>query len=583
MSWPTKLADGVVGLFSPRRAALRKVWRDPETQRIYSAMLRARSYRAASSSPQKWLQNESAPDSDASDLAAMRKRSAELERDDSIACGLVKTFTDNVIGSRGLEPQVRTQDRTLNDAIESVWHERAGQLHPVDQLTYGQAQRLKFRRALVDGDVLVVASSDPGEPISFEIVEAPRIQTPAGKINDPSIVSGVERDARKRPIAYHVGDYGGEYGGGGKPVRVEAERAHMLRHVLRSGQSRGVSYFHAVLQDIRDLDLLLVASLKRTQIAACLALFIESELPITDLTEATEQTYGYKLDQAIEPGMIFKLFPGEKVSSLLPNFPVPELVPFTVAIARRIGVALGVSWQTLLRDFSQSNYSSARTTLLDDRRTFQALQEWFIPLLDWEWAQVMADARLRGDPRLANVDDAAIRSVRWVAQGWQWVDPQKEALAIQLELQLGTTTLRDVCQSMGKDWEQITSQRVEEAALLKQMRLEAGLKPSDMLGFAGQRLTARATVGEEVPELEMEEGWEQVQDRRQTREQRFRQQRDKLGLPPRYTLDEWRYAVTTRGQIEAEEELSPEEPADPDEAADFATSETDDEEPANED
>lgn len=454
-------------------------------------MLKARSYRAASSSPQKWLQNESAPDSDASDLAAMRKRSAELERDDSIACGLVKTFVDNVVGSRGLEPQVRTQDRALNDAIESVWHERASQLHPVDQLTYGQAQRLKFRRALVDGDVLVVASSDPGEPIAFEIVEAPRIQTPAGKINDPTIVSGVERDARKRPIAYHVGDYGGEYGGGGKPVRVEAERAHMLRHVLRSGQSRGVSYFHAVLQDIRDLDLLLVASLKRTQIAACLALFIESELPITDLTEATEQTYGYKLDQAIEPGMIFKLFPGEKVSSLLPNFPVPELVPFTVAIARRIGVALGVSWQTLLRDFSQSNYSSARTTLLDDRRTFQALQEWFIPLLDWEWAQVMSDARLRGDPRLANVDDAAIRSVRWVAQGWQWVDPQKEAAGTEIKLRLGLTTLRAEAAAQGQDWEDLATQKVEEEAFYAALRRKKFVTMEDVLAFAPGRNTNR--------------------------------------------------------------------------------------------
>ena len=71
--------------------------------------------------------------------------------------------------------------------------------------------------------------------------------------------------------------------------RVEAERVYHLHQIERPGQSRGVPLLHAVLQDLHDLDLLLLASLKRVQIAACLSVFVTSPQAMEDLLDVTAE------------------------------------------------------------------------------------------------------------------------------------------------------------------------------------------------------------------------------------------------------------------------------------------------------
>lgn len=241
---------------------------------------------------------------------------------------------------------------------------------------------------------------------------------------------------------------------------------------------------HAVMQDLRDLDLLMLACLKRTQIAACLSVFIKSENNASLLLEATAQKYGYVLDQQIEPGMIFKLSPGEEISTLVPNFPVPELESFVIMLARRIGTALGVSWQVVLKDFAKSNYSSARTDLLEARQVYHVIQRWFIEkYLSWEWERVMQDALLRGDSRLNGVTQDDLKAITWITPGWQWVDPQREANATKIKLETRITTLRDVCAATGQDWEEIQDQLLREELREKKRREELGIpksEPSDL-------------------------------------------------------------------------------------------------------
>lgn len=490
----TRLTDSAIGLFSPRRAALRAHFRrmeeSPEYGMAFVAMLGARGYRAAkrgkSSTP--WLGGNRSADAELlHDLPAMRARSRELNRDDPIGSGLTGTFVRNIVGT-GLRPQARTGDSKRNERIESVWRERKDTLFPADHLLQGEAQRLILGKVLEDGEVLVKQTKrEPGEPVWFELVEADRLGNPFGQQTQSvpaghEVRDGVEKDADGVPVAYWIAK--------GHPSDIITSQAAVrnamtrervlvdaclhLKLVKRPGQSRGEPIFHAILQDIHDLDLLLLASLKRVQIAACLAAFIKSPMPMNQVVDATAEKYGYKLDQDLEPGMIFKLYPDEELQTLLPNFPTPELEPFIIMLARRIGAALGVSWQVVLRDFSKSTYSSARSDLLETRQTYVGLQTWFIEkCLRWLWRAVMEDARLRGDTRLAGVADAELEAVRWYGDGWKWVDPLKEVQAVRLELILGITTLDEVWMELGKDpdeqWKKLEEQ---------EKRLEAMGRPS---------------------------------------------------------------------------------------------------------
>lgn len=479
------------------RRHFRRMGSDPDYRDNIFTLMRMRGYKSAANKKGQtpWMGSHLSADEEMRhDLPNLRERSRESNRNDPIGAGITGTFVRNIIGT-GMRPQGTAKtskgvsDKVKNDNMEEVFNERKDQLALAEDITYGEYQRMLMTKTLEDGEVIAkMTVRTPEEPLWFEVVEIDRLQDPKGHIqkleNGNYVKDGVERDPSGVPVAYwilksHPGDSLMQMLKDREAVRIPKESINHLRlNVTRPGQTRAVPALHAVLQDIRDLDLLMVASLKRCQIAACLSVFIKSETDLEDMFEATAEDYGFRLDQSLEPGMIFKLFPNESIETLVPNFPVPELSSFIIMLARRIGAALGVSWQVILKDFSDSTYSSARTDLLESRQVYKILQEWFINKhLNWEWEKVLQNARLRGDPRMRGVTDKDIKSVRWIANGWQWIDPKKEAEATKTKLEVGLTTLRDEAAAQGKDWEDLMRQRLAEEKREMEMRAEMGLPP----------------------------------------------------------------------------------------------------------
>jgi len=517
---------------------------DPFYREGALTLMRARGYRAArrTKGGTPWGNSRLTADGETlGDLPVLRDRARELHRDDPIASGLILSFINNTIGT-GMRPQAQTGDTAVNARLEAVWRERAPMLALADDLSHGEAQRMYMAKCLEDGGILLRrVKRRPSEPVWFEAFEADRLDTPldAEIPKGWSIRRGVEKDDAGVPVAYWVRklpEYSRLTAIRGVPLpslsfsaqdfhRLDRDECVYARvNVLRPGQSHGVTSLHAVMQDIRDLDLLMLAALKRTQIAACLAVFVTSEASVEDLFDETAERYGYRLDQDIEPGMIFKLFPGEKVDTLTPNFPMPELEPFVVMLARRIGAALGVSWQIVLKDFSQSNYSSARTDLLEARQVYTQLQRCFADrVLQWQWRVVMEDARLMGDRRLAGVGDEMLSQVSWIANGWQWVDPLKEAQATAVKLEAGLTTLRDECAAQGKDWEDLLDQRALELDRMRELGIVMEVQEGEDEPESDDEPAAEDRVREEVSER-----LRAVDSRLQAVDERWQTQREHL-------------------------------------------------------
>ena len=493
-----RMVDSAVRAFSPRKAAMRvhfrRFERDEDYRSLFVAGMHARGYRAAKNAGGKtpWLGGSRSADAEIlNDLPALRDRSRELGRDDPIASGLVQTFVRNIIGT-GLRPQAMTDDPEKNKTLEAVWEERKDQLYPADNLTHAEAQQMLLERVLEDGEILdMQAKRRGGGQLFFEAVEADRLATPLGKFAQPKrgneVRDGVEKNSLGKPVAYHIrkrhpGDVNQMAANADAHAfkRVPAAICKHLKLTRRPGQTRGVPIFHAILQDLRDLDLLLLASLKRVQISACLSVFIKSRIDLENMVALTSDKYGFRLDQDIEPGMIFKLAPDESIETLIPNFPMPEFGPFVIMIARRIGAALGVSWQVVLKDFGDSTYSSARTDLLETRPVYTGLRKWFASKhSDWQWAAVMEDERLRDPVRMRGITDEDLRAVEWTGDGWQWIDPVKEVKAIEIELKLGISTLTQVWMRLGKDpdkmWKSLAAENIK--------RKEVGLQPLDSIGM----------------------------------------------------------------------------------------------------
>ena len=475
-----RLADFFVGLVSPRRRYLRghfrRMERDPDYQDQVLTLMRARGYRnsGVGKTQTSWLGGNGSADQEIiNDLPGLASKSREINRDDPLGSGIQHSFMTNVVGT-GMRPQARTDNPERNREIERLFNAKKNKIFLGDDLTFNEGQRMIFMKALEDGNIFIKKTLKNGKQW-FEVFEMDRLGTPSDAENKDRITNGIEKDAAGVRVAYWVSDSNkaGLLSSTKNYTRVPADQiVHLRFGVSRPGQTMGVPQCHAILQDLRDLDLLLIASLKRVQVAACLSVFLKSAQSTTEIMETTAEEYGYRMDQTLEPGMIFKLYPDEEVQTLIPNFPTPEFEPFIIMLARRIGAALGVAWQIVLKDFGKSNYSSARTDLLESRQTFVTLQQWFVEkLLNWIWAET-----LRFESGMT-ISEEELLMVNWIPNGWQWVDPKKEADAMEVKLRAGLTTRRDECAAQGKDWEEVQDQLLLEELREQEKRISKGLPP----------------------------------------------------------------------------------------------------------
>jgi lambda family phage portal protein len=102
---------------------------------------------------------------------------------------------------------------------------------------------------------------------------------------------------------------------------------------------------------------------------------------------------------------------------------------------RAVAAAMGITYEMLTGDLTQVNYSSIRAGLLEFRRRCEALQHGVIvhQLCRPIWRAWMDQAVLEGALPLPGYSrrQREYQAAKWIPQGWQWVDPQKEFNAMK--------------------------------------------------------------------------------------------------------------------------------------------------------
>jgi len=155
---------------------------------------------------------------------------------------------------------------------------------------------------------------------------------------------------------------------------------------------------------------------------------------------------------------------------------------------RSIAVGIGVSYESLTKDYSQSNFSSSRLSLIDDRDHWRLLQNFMIdnflqPLFrEWLDAAVLVGA-LPIEPENYFVHTDDYLKMNWNPRGWGWIDPVKEIAAYKDAVQAGFATTSDVLAEMGngKDIEDVFHGRRSELNLAQDLNLSFSTEYSDKM------------------------------------------------------------------------------------------------------
>jgi lambda family phage portal protein len=240
----------------------------------------------------------------------------------------------------------------------------------------------------------------------------------------------------------------------------------------RPGQSRGVPWLAPVMHVFKDLSEYVEAELVAARVAACFALLLTDTNPIA--RSAWDKSGDNEVGQQLfdmEPGMVRYVGEGKSVSSFTPNRPTTAFDAFVERLLRQIAAALGLPYELVAKDFSKVNYSSARAALLEARRMFrmhqarvsstfcQPVWEWFLEEL-WIkglWAQGYDFYALR----------PALTVARWIAPGWEWVDPMKEVNASVTAVKENQSSLADELAARGRDLDETLEQRARETRALR--------------------------------------------------------------------------------------------------------------------
>ena len=435
-------------------------------------------------------------------LRNLRSRSRQLVRDAGFAKNAKRIVVNNVIGT-GIRIQAAVANtrgglnERVNDAIEDAFADwsHAENCHTGGGVHFHDLERILVGQVFEAGEVFVRLHRRPfGEskvPLALEIIEPERIvegyAVPGVLEQGAQIRMGIEVDSFRRPLAYwvrdlHPGDIRLDASQADKAERVPAADIIHLKITDRWPQTRGEPWLHAAAGKLQDMNGYSEAEIIAARGSANFMATIETPEAADALGD--KQPDG-SFQMPLEPGSSMRLLPGEKMNFIAPNRPNAALDPFMRFMLREVASAVGVSYESLSRDYSQSNYSSSRLALLDDRDVWKALQQWFIRSFrvrlhrEWLTAAVMARA-IDGVTALdygANMDK--FQTVLFRPRGWSWIDPTKEVAAFKEAVKAGFTTVGDVigATSGGSDLEDVLRTREGEVEFMKELNLAFDTSP----------------------------------------------------------------------------------------------------------
>jgi len=428
-------------------------------------------------------------------LRTLRNRTRELIRDNDYAKNAVRVIKNNVVGTGiGFQAQVPMQrggklNDTVNAQIEQAWARwcRKQTCHTGGTLSFADIERLVLGAVPESGEILVrlVKQRFGGGriPFALEIIESDQLvdeYNVAQLQNGNSIRMGVEVDQWNRPQAYwlyprHPGDIA--FSGpapSNRFIRVPAEEVIHLFVAERPGATRGVPWFHSTLIRMNNMKGYEEAEIIAARASACIMGFLKSDYPDdAAIADGTDPGSGERVS-SLAAGEIKELEPGQEFQGFAPARPNTGMDPFLRLMLRGAGAGIGVSYESLSRDYSQSNYSSSRLALLDDRDNWKVLQGWMIENFHQQvferWLEM---AVLSGELQLPNFEllPELYSTVRWMPRGWSWVDPFKEVQATKLAVRCGLKTLTQAVAELGGDIEDMMKQRRRELDLAAQYGL----------------------------------------------------------------------------------------------------------------
>ena len=461
------------------------------------------------------------------DKGSLDARVRDTLRNDAYVAGGDKQRKDSIVGAEyrlNAKPATKILWGKEDEAWESEFQEEVETKFALDANseqhwfdvarlnTFTDLVRLNVGVHLAGGESLCISQwmPDDGRPFrsALQMVDTDRLSTPstmAGLVNLSRIRNGVLRDKWGAPQAYYIRnqhpndgrftDFSGNslYNWTRVPARTPWGRMRVchIYEQMRADQSRGISEIVSALSECRMTKHFRKTELERAVLAASYAMSIESEFPDNILdamggevesgTNATVtwmagyleaiSNYSAGARNLHMDGTKIPVFaPGTSLKVQNPGANGPLGEKYEQSLLRYIASALGVSYEELSRDFTQTNYSSARAAFGKTWIAMQSLKKMvadrFANFGYRLWLEEMINRNDLETLKRKNVplyyegrNAEAYSACEWIGAGQGQIDPLKETQASILKIKAGLSTKEnEIAKSSGGDWRTIARQ-----------------------------------------------------------------------------------------------------------------------------
>jgi len=351
---------------------------------------------------------------------------------------------------------------------------------------------------------------------AIQMIDLDRLGNPSFQPPTKFLQGGVYRDRFGAPLGYwtrnaHPSEYmnADVFDWTFTRARLPWGRLQMI-HIFeqfRPDQVRGISEMVSTLKELRVTKRFRDIVLQNAVVNATYAASIESDLPSEavfaalgggDVSEgniaAAIQSYagGYlsaineyartAKNLQLDGVKIPHLFPGSKLQLRPAGQGGPLGTEFEQSLLRYIAAGLGVSYEQLSRDYSQTNYSSVRAAMNETYKSMQALKrlvaDRFATHVYRLWLEeAIGTGIITSMPRNApafwdGLNRDAYGQCSWIGASRGQIDELKETQAAVLRGKYNLSTDEAELGRLGQDWRQVYRQRARE----KKMRDELGIE-----------------------------------------------------------------------------------------------------------
>lgn len=464
-------------------------------------------------------------------------RSRDALRNDAYVQGGADIHKDNIVGSLyalNSKPALRTLGKGFDEDWETEFQEEVEErftLWAESPENWVDAARLNSFTELVRlavgvhvaaGEALASVEwlRDFGRPFqtAIQFIDTDRLSNPPSLLQDRNTVGGITKNRYGAPQTYHVrmahpSDYRNldNFRWRSVPIRKPWGRLQMI-HIYeqqRPDQSRGIAAMVSALKEIRITKNFRDVVLQNAVVNATFAASIESDLPSAEafatlggqdnpaesygqlaaayMSQIAEYSGGAK-NLTLDGVRIPHLFPGTKLHLQPAGSGGPLGENFEASLLRYIAASLGVSYEQLSKDYSSTNYSSARAAMAETWKHMgtvkRVVADRFATTVYRLWLEEAVNRRLITSLPAAALRDGwlyqdsqrldALSRCDWIGASRGQIDELKETQAAILRLRHGLSTLEIEAGRLGQDWRTLTRQQSRE----QKTREAAGLPTS---------------------------------------------------------------------------------------------------------